>query len=403
MSKKEDFITVTELNKSIQSILTTSIPDTLKVNGEISNIKLSGQNTYLTLKDGTSSINVVAWAMKFDKIQNGDDVIVTGKINCFQKQGSYQILAYKIERIGIGNLHEKYEKSKKAFESKGLFSKKRDFPDSINRIGILTASEGAALQDIMYVLKSNLFSGEIYVKNCVVQGQQCPQSVSDGINYFNKLNKVKPFDVLIISRGGGSFEDLMGYSSKEVVKAIYDSDIFTISAVGHEIDTMLSDYTADYRAPTPSVAAEVVSAFQKENKEKLLKLSDNLQNLKSTIKNKLLEYENNLVYCKKILFSTNPVNYIDTELTKIEDLKDRLVYKIKYNIEHFNRELDKIKNKCEAYNITRTMNKGYSIITDDKGTLITSKKVLKECIKNKQKIKVFFSDGEYDLSSLIEK
>ena len=195
----------------------------------------------------------------------------------------------------------------------------------------------------------------------------------------------------------------MGYSSKEVVKAIYDSDIFTISAVGHEVDTMLSDYTADYRAPTPSVAAEVVSAQQKENKEKLLKLSNNLQNTKLAVKNKISEYENNLSYCKKILVSVNPVNYINNELLKLENLKNGLINKIKYNIEHFNREITKINNICETYNITHTMDKGYSIITDDEGTLINSKKVLKNCIKNKQKLKIVFVDGEYDLSALIIK
>jgi len=397
MSKKEDFITVSYLNDSIKNILLSNIPDTLKVNGEVSNIKISGQNTYLTLKDDTSSIAVVAWSMKFDKIKNGDDVIVTGKINCFQKQGSYQILAYKIERIGVGNLHEQYEKLKKTFESKGYFLQKRDFPNKINRIAIVTASEGAALQDIMYVLKSNAFGGQVYIKNCIAQGQLCPQSVSDGIEYFNKLHKTKPFDILIISRGGGSFEDLMGYSSKEVVNAIYESDIFTISAVGHEVDTMLSDYTADYRAPTPSVAGEVVSQFQKDAKENISKLSDNLLKLQINIKNKLLEYENNLVYCKKILTSVNPINYIDNELLKIDNLRNTILHKVKHNIEYTNREIDKLKTKCESHNIAHTMDKGYSIVTDDKGTLINSKKVLKECIKNKQKLKIVFVDGEYTL------
>lgn len=397
---KEDYITVSELNDSIKNILVSSITDVLRVNGEISNIKISGQNTYLTLKDDASAIAVVAWATKYDKIKNGDNVVVVGKINCFQKQGTYQITAHKIEKIGIGVLHDQYQKLKKSFESKGFFSQKRKFPEKINRIGIVTALEGAALQDIMYVLKSNAFAGQVYIKNCSAQGQLCPQSVSNGIEYFNKLHKTTPLDILIISRGGGSFEDLMGYSSKEVVKAIYESKIFTISAVGHEVDTMLSDYTADYRAPTPSVAGEVASQFQKDIKENISKMLNDLSNLKEKIKNKLSECENKLIYCKKILTSVNPNNYINNELSRIDNLKNTILHKIKHNIDYNGREIEKLKNKCDTYNIPHVMNKGYSIITDDKGALINSKKIFKECIKSKQKLKIIFVDGEFDISSL---
>ena len=269
MSKKDNSITVSELNTKIKDVIVENMSDIIRVKGEISNIKISNKNIYLALKDESSSISVIYWSgvdTLNDKVQNGDDVIVTGKINCFHKQGTYQIICSKIEKIGIGNLHEKYESLKKSFHQKGYFSKKRQIPNKINRIAILTSTEGAALQDVLYVLKSNSFSGEVVIKNCFVQGQNCPESIKSGIEYFNKLHKIKYFDILLITRGGGSFEDLMGYSSKEAVRAIYDSPIITISAVGHEVDCMLSDMAADYRAPTPSIAGEVISSIQKKKK-----------------------------------------------------------------------------------------------------------------------------------------
>jgi exodeoxyribonuclease VII large subunit len=253
MSKKKDFITVTCLNNTIRDLLKENISEILKVKGEVSNLKLSNGNTFFTLKDKDSAISVVSWGNTFD-ITNGDDIFVSGKITTYGKQGTYNIQIFKVEKNGIGNIFETYEKLKKVFEKEGLFSKKRKFPLTINKIGIVSAYEGAALQDILYVLKANAFSGEVFVKNCYAQGKYCSQSVSNGIEYFNNMkNKV---DLILISRGGGSVEDLMGYSAESVIRAIYNSNIFTISAVGHEIDTMLSDYAADHRSPTPTRAAE---------------------------------------------------------------------------------------------------------------------------------------------------
>ena len=200
MSKKENFITVSQLNDKIKGLLTKSFGEQIKIKGEISNVKVSNGNTFLTLKDDESSINVVSWRNEIKNIKNGDDVVVTGNVTCYPKQGTYQVTTHKIDRIGIGNLYEKLEKNKKTFEEKGYFSKSKEktyFPTTINRVAILTSKEGAAIQDILYQLRVNLFCGEVYVKNCQVQGQSCPQSICDGIEYFNKLNKTKPIDILL--------------------------------------------------------------------------------------------------------------------------------------------------------------------------------------------------------------
>lgn len=397
----ENNLTVSELNDSIKSLLLENYPKLLKIHGEISAIKNSGKNVYLTLKDKTSGINVVAWDKKFDNIKNGDDVVISGKINCFQKNGTYQLVASKIDKMGIGLLYAQYEQMKQTFESNGYFTQKRQFPKTINVIAILTASEGAALQDILYVLKKNMYNGKILVKNCFVQGQQCPKSVECGIQYFNDLDDVN-IDVLLISRGGGSFEDLIGYSSKEVVKAIYKSKIFTISAIGHEVDNMLSDYAADYRAPTPSIAAEVITTQQKCKIDKLTNFANKLEQTKMTIENAIDKYINDIQCNKKILLSLNPINNIESEMTKLNNFQKTFENKIKLHIDRFDKNITKLKANCELYNSSNIMKKGYSLIIDGKGNIINDSKTFLECVKKNKQIKIAFGDAQIDLQKLLE-
>lgn len=404
MSKKDNFITVSELNEQIKVILLENLSDTVRVKGEISNIKISGKNIYLTLKDELSAINVISWGggeTLAGTVQNGDDVIVTGKMNCFQKQGTYQIILAKIEKVGIGNLHEKYENLKKTFEQKGYFSKKRKIPNNIGRIAVLTSSEGAVLQDIFYVLKSNHFSGEVHVKNCFVQGQNCPQSVKEGIEFFNKLHKSKPFDLLLIARGGGSFEDLMGYSSKEVVKAIYESQIITISAIGHETDCMLSDLAADFRAPTPSIAGEVISSAQKKKKELLIKNLERIMNIECIISNKLETIKDKLIQYSKMSDTFNPGKFIDNELEKLERKVMIIENNIISNHDDIFYKIEKLKHRNDQFDTKKMLTRGYNILVNEDNELISSTKTLKNIIGKKQKLKIIFADGELDLSQYI--
>lgn len=406
MSKKEAYITVTELNNLVKDTLTNTFTTGIKLKGEISNIKTSGVNTYLTLKDEKSSINVVAWNSKFDNLKNGDDVIASGKLTCFTKSGSYQLTAIKIDRIGEGLLHETYEKNKKSFEKKGYFSKSQNIvplPKQINRLAILTASEGAALQDILYVLKSNSFCGEILVKNCSVQGTQCPKSVSDGIEYFNELHKKKQIDALIIARGGGSFEDLIGYSSKEIVKAIHKTNIYTISAIGHEIDNMLSDFSANVRVPTPSVAGEIISSSKKKEREIMKSNIENMFRLKHHIKNVLISYVQKLEVSKKMLDSINPISFINNETDKLLRTKLYIQNKVLTNINNLTGTIEKYKIKNDSYDPSKIFENGYVAIVDENNNLINRSSEFQDKIRSKQKLKIVFVDGEFDLPIKVNK
>ena len=393
----ENALSVSEINELIKTIITENLDQKIYVKGEISNMKRSNGNIYFSLKDEGAMINIVYWRPKFEDYSNGDNVIVSGKVTCFPKQGTYQITVQTIDKSGVGDLQKKYEKLKEMLEAKSYFSKKREFPTQINRIAILTAAGGAALQDILYVLKENRFTGEIYIKNCLVQGTNCPNSVKDGIIYFNTLNTHLPIDVLIIARGGGSIEDLMGYSTEEVVRAIYKSDIFTISAIGHEIDKMLSDFAADFRAPTPSIAAETIIKIQKKQFESVKKYYDILSQLEYTIKSKISNYENKITNLFSIHKSFNSENIINNEIRRLESILKNVSDKVSHNMNGCVYEVEKLKNKNNMYNTSKVLKSGYVIITNEQGDLIDTLVEFKKCVKKEAVFKIIFKDGEESL------
>ena len=403
MSKKDNFITVTQLNENIKSILCDAFSDIIKIKGEISNIKLCSNpnRTFLTLKDNATSINVVSWDTKFENIKNGDDVFVIGKLTCYPKQGTYQITTNKIERIGIGNLHEQYEKDKQLFEKNGYFSKSKkskNIPTNIKRIGILTSIDGAAIQDFIKELKNNLFYGEIYVKNCFVQGASCPSSICDGISYFNKINKKHKIDILVITRGGGSFEDLIGFSHKDVVKAIHNTNIYTISAVGHEIDTMLSDYASDHRSSTPTMAGSEITTIQKKQKDELTNNLNKILKLKTSIVNKIAMYEEKINSSKNLLNSIEPNRFIDSEFAKLMKIKTALHTKIKTNLDKKNDEITKLINNLDIFDTNKIFKNGYVALVDSSNQLISSVEMYKKAKASKQKLKIIFTDGEVEIT-----
>jgi exodeoxyribonuclease VII large subunit len=258
----------------------------------------------------------------------------------------------------------------------------------------LTSTEGAALQDILYVLKKNYFCGEVLIKNCSVQGMHCPKSVSEGINYFNKIHEKKYVDVLIIARGGGSFEDLIGYSSKEIVKSIYKSNIYIISAIGHEVDNMLSDFSANLRAPTPSIAGELLSASKKKEIDLISTGKDNLAIIKMKINNILSSYKEKINSSKKILNAFNPTSFINLEKDKLLKIKINIFNKIKSNLFNIITKIEKYTAKNNSYSPNKIFENGYVAIVDKNNNLINKLDNFKQC----KKLKIIFIDGEFELN-----
>ena len=251
-------LTISELGVIIKNLIENNVNKNIKIIGELSSVKRSGKHIYTSIKDNDSVIDVIFWNQFYFSNKEGDKVVIKGKLNYYSKTGKVNFIGIEIEAVGLGELYIEYQKNYDQFKQNGFFDNKKDLPINIHSIGILTAKEGAALQDILYVLNKNSYCGKVYIYNCVVQGPKCPSSIVEGIKFFKKNKNIK-IDILLISRGGGSLEDLIGFSDKKVIKAINKCKIYTISAVGHEVDSMLSDFVANYRAPTPSIAAEVIS------------------------------------------------------------------------------------------------------------------------------------------------
>lgn len=400
--------TVSELNDIIKKTLQTEFKNKIiTVSGEISNVKPSGRNTYLTLKDDNASLSVIFWGIELNN-KHGDHVEITGKIELYTKTGNVNIIGNDIKMIGIGLLHTEYEKIKIDYEKKGYFNNRKYLPSTVKKIGIVTSAGGAALQDFIYVLEKNDFSGDIYIYDCIVQGQRSPTSIAAGIKFFNNsffintlnntdgngsdLSKSKKIrnetfdeynksnhnifindnnnepvevDMIIITRGGGSFEDLMGFSHPKVIEAIYNSKKYTISAVGHEIDCMLSDYVANYRAPTPSIAGEVVCGINVNNKKKLLRLERDIINYKHNMLQDLLKFKNNINHllskiddpCKKVITNLNTI---------LNNARSHIRNKIAY----YQQKINVMNEILTKNDINKIILGGFVLLTNDSGNII---------------------------------
>ena len=236
-----------------------------------------------------------------------------------------------------------------------------------------------------------------------MQGNSCPQSIKSGISYFNDLHQNIPFDVLIVARGGGSTEDLIGYSSKDAVKAIYETPIIVISAVGHETDTMLSDLAADFRAPTPSIAGETVSKTQKKNMEMIKDINNKITMFKNILNDKIDSMESKILYYKKILESYHPERFINDKINHLLQIQKIAHDKILYKCNSYIQSIENAKNKLEKHNVNKMMSNGFVLIVDDDNNIINNIDQLKQNIHDKQKLKILLNDGEVELNKKLFK
>ncbi len=388
---------VSQISNDIKTLLLKNIPDKIIVEGEISNFKNSNGNLFFTLKDEDSSISTVSWSYEkyfnADNLKNGDKVQVHGKIACYSKNGTYSLQIFKIEKQGIGDLHSSYEKLKLNYQNKGYFDEqiKKKLPSNISNIGIITSPEGAAIQDILFVLNKNKFQGNIYIKRCMVQGNQCPKSIAESIEFLNnfKTPNKKKLDLILVTRGGGSFEDLMGYSDPKVIEAIYESDIFVISAVGHEIDFMLSDFVADLRAPTPSIAAEIISKKQKETIDNLVELENFfVNNYKTKVENIINNY-----YSKLELFDAknkNPNDILNNKLNELNFLEDSYSSIMKNIITKYKNNLNMLELQLDKHSILE--NNGQIFVKDKRTFKLCNS--INDFKDSSNLIKLIFKDGE---------
>jgi exodeoxyribonuclease VII large subunit len=255
--------TVASLTKAIKNVLETAFTDVV-VEGEISNFTdhRSGHR-YWTLKDSGAAISSVLWKTRVLNFQlkEGMKVICRGRLSLYAPRGSYQLDVYQVRPVGVGDLQQAFEALRAKLEKEGLFhpGRKRELPRFPRTIGIVTSETGAALQDILTVLRRRYPLVSVLLRPAAVQGVGSELDVARAIQEFNLLAEERRPDLLIVGRGGGSLEDLWCFNEEAVARAIYASEIPIVSAVGHEVDVTIADMVADLRAPTPTAAAELVT------------------------------------------------------------------------------------------------------------------------------------------------
>lgn len=356
---EQKIYSVAELTKAIKAQLEARFPE-VWVEGEISNLATprSG-HIYLTLKDEQSQIRAVIFKyigsrLKF-RVENGMRVLARGAVSVYEPRGEYQLILNFIEPRGTGALQLAFEQLKRRLAAEGLFDEtyKKPIPVLPKKIGVVTSSTGAALRDILHVVNRRFANVHILIAPVRVQGAEAPAEIARAIESFNRLQDV---DVLIVGRGGGSLEDLWAFNEEMVVRSIFASRIPVISAVGHEVDFTIADFTADLRAPTPSAAAELVV----QHKESLV----NTVNVLSTrLQNSLMHL---LSRCKQNAQQStsrlqDPRKRVNELQQRLDELLHRLHAALRYTLDKKRYRLQTLAGKLESSSPLALLARGYAI------------------------------------------
>ena len=423
-NKEIKIISVTELNKLAKSLLENGIPK-LWIEGEISNLaRPASGHIYFSLKDETSQIRC-AWfkqrqSINANDISNGMKMLALGKISLYQPRGEYQFIIEKMETAGEGDLKRKYEELKQKLFNEGLFDreKKLQIPKLPKKIGVITSPSGAAIRDVLSILKRRFPLLPIVIFPITVQGDNAAPDIE---NALKKANLRADCDVLILTRGGGSLEDLWAFNEEIVARAIHMSKIPIISAIGHETDTTIADFVSDIRAPTPSGAAEIVTPDQSELLNLLETTSRRIEhetnqyiNSKSqsmdwlskrlsqssplmTVRKKI-EISGNL---RKLLFSSighnlslqtkavdnfkfrlnnsSPTLKIQKAISNLSEMQLKITASTKSSLTKFNSQLTALGKTLDSLSPLKTLDRGYAVARDSK---------TKKIISNSEKVSI---------------
>lgn len=368
--------TVSQINGYIKKILDSNIIlNDIWIKGEISNFKLhSSGHMYITLKDEGSVLKAVMFkgaAMKLNFVpEDGMMVLARGRLSVYEQGGSYQLYITEMKIDGIGDLYVAFEQMKKRLEEEGLFDEryKKPIPKFPETVGVITAATGAAVRDIINVITRRYPYAKILLYPALVQGSGASESVSQGIELFNRL---KAADVLIVGRGGGSIEDLWAFNEERTARAIFASEIPVISAVGHETDFTIADFVADLRAPTPSAAAELAVPSQTE-------LLAYAQSLRIRMNNYMARLIENLRLRLSRFEMKKPTERLDILRQRIDDLTRTLESGFERDILTRRKSLAELAAKLDALSPLKVMTRGFSLATAEDGHIIKSVEELKK-------------------------
>ena len=385
-------LTISQLNMYVKSLLDgDSSLNRVFVSGEISNFTnhYRSGHLYLSLKDEKCVIKAVMFSSYASRLRfepkDGMKVLVRGRVSLYEQSGQYQLYIEDMQPDGLGALNLAYEQLKEKLAAEGLFdtNKKQPLPEFPNKVGVITSPTGAVIHDIQQIMARRYPLAELVLCPVKVQGEGAAKQVVQAIELFNRKKAV---DVLIVGRGGGSMEDLWAFNEEMVARAIFDSKIPIISAVGHETDFTIADFIADMRAPTPSAAAEIAVP---ENEGMSLAVMNNYRRLNYLMDSILSSSKNTLqTLSTKHCFTGFADNIYDNELY-VSQLQNRLLNKMQSKIELASQNLKHRIDNLENISPLKILQKGYSLTYDDSQKLIRSAKN----INVGDKINVVFNDG----------
>ena len=401
-----NIFSVSDASALLKTVVETAFPR-IKIRGELSQItRATSGHIYMTIKDANAAISVIIWRgtpVPF-KLEDGLEVIITGKFTTYPARSNYQVIVSEIEMAGVGAILKMLEERKQKLAKEGLFdaSRKKPLPKLPQRIGVVTSPTGAAFQDIQNRLRER-FPVHVILYPATVQGATAASEVAAGIEYFNRQKNV---DVTIVARGGGSLEDLLPFSEEVVVRAAAASEIPLISGVGHEPDWMLIDFAADVRAPTPTGAAEMVVPTK-------LSLIQDLDNLWHRLSS---NFSTRLINAKAKLDSINvknPKQLVMEQAQRLDDISRTLtiLMNAKLTSAHqkmdavnnfhnfllnklklFNQSVDHIGQMLNSLSYKSVLQRGYAIVRNDK------KKIISRISDNEKPAFIEFADGELKLN-----
>ena len=420
LDHNDEIISVGELNRSAKYLLEKNF-NNVSVIGEISNLSRPGSgHIYFTLKDEDGAIRCAMFKNRNINLnfrpQDGDQCLLKGQVSIYAARGDYQLIVSNIQPAGSGNLMQKFEDLKHKLEAEGLFDPKNKLqvPASPKHICVVTSSSTAAFQDIISTIKRRAPSSQLSISETSVQGDNAHISIINALNRimkFNELNKNK-IDVVVLTRGGGSIEDLWCFNNEELAREIHTFPIPTISGVGHEIDFTICDFVSDLRVPTPTASAEVVTEFNfnlidrlndlkidihkavlnfMENlNQKIQLLKSKLNSPKASLREKtqkldnieilFQKYQQMILSNKKSVINDlnselnlkNPITKLNNITSKVDALSDKLNFMLSQKLDNQKNNLDKLHKSINILSPLSILDRGYSIILNEKGSAIKS-------------------------------
>ena len=369
----QNIYTVAQVNSYIKNMFTQDyMLQSIMVKGEVSNCKYhSSGHIYFTLKDTKGTITCVMFSSNRNGLRfqmtEGQQVVVSGSVDVYERDGKYQLYAKEIRLDGAGALYERYEQLKRELEERGMFAAqyKQPIPSYIRTLGVVTAATGAAVRDIINIAGRRNPYVQIILYPAIVQGEAAAPSIVNGIHAMERVG----VDTIIVGRGGGSIEDLWAFNEEVVAQAIFDCPIPIISAVGHETDTTIADFVADLRAPTPSAAAELAVYDIEHLQDKLSEYAYTLQHMCRRVISHYRQATEQYAVRMRYL---SPINMIRMKRTQVLSLEDHLQKAMEHRLRDSRHRLALYMEQMKGLSPLDKLNQGYTYTADSAGKTLTS-------------------------------